>query len=196
VAEDVVVPGEVLGVIEEFTPGSGAYEELGVVYSSVLGSVVRDMGERRVSVRSIKGHPLTPRRGDVVVGMVVDVKRDLAEVDIHQVEGGRRFSNPFKALIHVSMVSTHFIERLTTALWPGDMVRAKVLVAKDPYVLSMRERGLGVILAFCSKCRAPLILRGARLSCPSCGSTEQRRVSTNYMLQAGRVDASLIKALM
>ncbi len=194
--EDIAVPGESLGVIEEFTPGTGVYEELGVVYSSLVGAVIKDMAERRVSVRPLKNTLLLPKKGDIVVGVVTNVKKDLAEVDIYQVEGGKTFTSPFKALMHVSRVSTRYVDKITSVLWPGDIIRAKILVAKDPYILSMKERGLGVLLAFCSKCRAPLILRGNKLTCLMCGSSETRRVSSNYMLHSGRIEARLIKGLL
>ena len=43
---DVVLPGDRLGVIEEFIPGSGTYEEEGVIFSSIQGQINLDMEKR------------------------------------------------------------------------------------------------------------------------------------------------------
>ena len=195
-SSSIATPGDLLGVIEEFTPDVGAYEETGRVYSALVGEVVKDMDERRVSVLSAKQGPLMPRRGDVILGVVTGVRKDVAEVDVYQVEGLRPFTSPFKAVLHVSEVDVRFVDRILNALWPGDVVRAKVIAFKDPYPLSFKERGLGVLLAFCSGCRHPLLLKAGRLTCPACGSQEQRKVSSNYLLRWGRVEAKLIKSLV
>ena len=43
-----VVPGERLGVIEEFTPSSGTYVQEGVIYSKVTGHALLDLPNKRV----------------------------------------------------------------------------------------------------------------------------------------------------
>jgi len=48
-----VLPGERLGVIEEFVPDSGTYVKDGVIHSGVVGQVSFDLLNKRVSV-----HPL------------------------------------------------------------------------------------------------------------------------------------------
>jgi len=46
----LVLPGERLGVIEEFTPDAGTYEKNGVIYSKIVGRALCDLQTRRVSV--------------------------------------------------------------------------------------------------------------------------------------------------
>ncbi|RLF12139.1 MAG: RNA-binding protein [Thermoprotei archaeon] len=192
----LALPGDLLSVIEEFSPGEGVYEERGMVYSSTVGLIVRDMEERRISVLPLKQDPPMPRKGDSVLGVVVGIRKDIAEVDIYQVEGARSFTNPYKATLHVSEVDTRYVERIVNAVWPGDVVKAKVLLLRDPYPLSIKEKGMGVLLAFCTKCRYPLLLKGGRLVCFMCGSHETRKTSSNYMLKWGSVEARLIKNLI
>jgi len=192
----VATPGDYLSVIEEFTPGSGVYEEGGGVYASIVGTVVKDLKERRISIQpSSKRSSLLPRKGDLVLGVVLSVRRDLAEVDIHEAEGLKSFKVPFKGVIHISEVDVKFIDKVASVLWPGDVVKARVVAVKDPYSLTIKERRLGVVLALCSKCRYPLLLKTRRLTCPSCGSEEQRKFSSDYLLRWGRMEARLIKAL-
>ena len=44
----LVVPGERLGVIEEFIPDLGTYEKNGVIYSKIVGRSLLDLQNRRV----------------------------------------------------------------------------------------------------------------------------------------------------
>ena len=50
----LVVPGERLGVIEEFIPDSGTYVKDGVIFSKIVGRELLDLLNKRVSV-----YPLT-----------------------------------------------------------------------------------------------------------------------------------------
>ena len=45
-----VVPGDRLGVIEEFTSGSGTYVEDGIIHSKITGCTLLDMLNKQVSV--------------------------------------------------------------------------------------------------------------------------------------------------
>jgi exosome complex component CSL4 len=59
VLKDVVVPGEEIGVIEEFLPGEGTYVDGNSVRSMMLGTAVLDVSEKRVRVYPlIKRGPL------------------------------------------------------------------------------------------------------------------------------------------
>ena len=46
----LVLPGERLGVIEEFIPDSGTYVKDGVIFSKIVGRSLMDLQNRRVSV--------------------------------------------------------------------------------------------------------------------------------------------------
>lgn len=191
----VATPGDYLSVIEEFTPGLGVYEEGGGVYAAIVGEIVRDLRERKVSIQPLRDTPL-PQKGDLILGVVLSVKRDLAEVDIYEVEGLRSFKAPFKGILHISEVDVKFVDKMISVLWPGDVVRAKVIAAKEPFPLTIKGGKLGIILALCSKCRHPLVLKAGKLTCLSCGSNEQRKLSSDYFLRWGEVEAKLIKSLV
>ena len=45
-----VIPGQPLGVIEEFTPGEGTYVEHGKIYANVSGRTLLDVQNKTVSV--------------------------------------------------------------------------------------------------------------------------------------------------
>lgn len=46
----LVIPGDRLGVIEEFIPNAGTYVRDGVIYSRAVGRALVDLSSRRVSV--------------------------------------------------------------------------------------------------------------------------------------------------
>lgn len=48
--EEIVMPGEKLGIIEQYLPGYGTYDDDGEIKSSVLGSVKIDQKRKVISV--------------------------------------------------------------------------------------------------------------------------------------------------
>ena len=66
----IVLPGEKIGVIEEFLLGEGTYEEEGVIRSQVLGEARLDLERKLAVVRPRTRTPIFPREGSKVVGEV------------------------------------------------------------------------------------------------------------------------------
>ncbi len=50
VEEKIVLPGDLVGTSEEFTPKSGTFESKGSIYASVTGVVKINNKERSISV--------------------------------------------------------------------------------------------------------------------------------------------------
>jgi exosome complex component CSL4 len=65
---NLVLPGERLGVIEEFIPDSGTYVKDGVIYSKIVGRDLMDVLNKRVSVYPLINGAVVPRVGTIVVG--------------------------------------------------------------------------------------------------------------------------------
>jgi exosome complex component CSL4 len=63
-----VVPGDRLGVIEEFTPGPGTYVEDGIIHSEVTGRTLLDMLNKQVSVYPLVQKAAIPQVGNIVTG--------------------------------------------------------------------------------------------------------------------------------
>ena len=70
---DQVTPGEPLGVIEEFVPGHGTYEENGNIYSTIAGTVVVDKDELEISVKQQTRPMYAPQVGDIVLYWQIDL---------------------------------------------------------------------------------------------------------------------------
>lgn len=178
-----VVPGEKIGVIEEFIPDSGTYVDNGVIYSKSVGHILIDSSNRKVIVYPLTRGPYVPHIGSVVVGHVFSTQSAMAFIRIIKV--GKRFlSGFFTGVLHVSDVDVKYVKDISDALKVGDLVRAKVISEVNrTFHLTTRGDSLGVILALCSKCGETLTLKSRRskgLYCGVCGNTETRKIASDY----------------
>lgn len=176
-----VVPGTFLATVEEFMCGEGTYKEGGKIYSSRAGIVLVDVKGKRISVAS-KGGPPELKRGDVVIGVVEETKKQAAMVSVKLLAGSEKsLPYPTDGIIRISSVRRGFVPRLEGELREGDVVRAKVLEVRNGLIhLTLGEPDLGVILAYCSKCRGILQRAKNRLYCRECGNMETRKISSSY----------------
>ena len=181
---DLVLPGDYLGVIEEYFPGEGVKEENGELYAVRAGKVVIDPERMEISVEPVTDTPPLPKVGDVVIGRVIEVKPQAAIVQIIRIEGrenDREIATSKLAGIHISQVDEGYVDNMQNEFRIGDVVRARVISAeKSPIQLSTKGKDFGVIYALCTRCRTPLVRRGDKLVCPKCGHVETRKLSSMY----------------
>lgn len=176
----VVAPGDRLGVIEEFTPGSGTYTEEGTIYSEITGRTLMDMLNKKVSVFPLVRGVGVPKVGSTVVGQVSDVQSRSATLRMIKV-GKRLLSGSFTGILHISDVSPGFVESMFDVCKAGDMMRARVVSDKNRvFHLSTADKNLGVVYAFCSRCGHMLPLKRQRMQCANCGKFERRKVASDY----------------
>ncbi|MGC8848938.1 MAG: exosome complex RNA-binding protein Csl4 [Candidatus Bathyarchaeia archaeon] len=175
-----IVPGEKLGVIEEFIPGAGTYEDNGTIFSTTVGRAEIDPVEKTVKVKSCSKTPLIPKEGDIVSGFVVNVQDKLAIIDIYAI-GDKTLHLPFTAALHIANSSPRYERLMGDICKRGDFIKAKVINVKNRMPqLTTVGREFGVIRAFCSKCGEELTLAGRILICPACGNKEIRKISEEY----------------
>ncbi len=176
----LVLPGERLGVIEEFIPDSGTYVKDGVIYSKVVGRALMDLLSKRVSVYPLIDGATVPKVTSTVVGQVGNAQSDNVLVRIFQV-GPKRLSGVFTGILHVSDVQERYVESMNDVCKPGDIIRTKVISDKNQiYHLSTKEKDLGVLYAFCSRCSNLLELKRHEMQCPRCGNIERRKIALDY----------------
>ncbi len=175
-----VVPGDKLGVIEEFIPDSGTYVEDGAIRSENVGYILMDFANKKVSVYPTARNLNVPRVGSVVVGNSTSVQSSVAVIRMSKV--GRKFiSGHFTGMIHISDVSFTYTESMFDAFKVGDLVRAKVISDKNrTFHLSTKGENLGVIYAFCSQCGGLLVRKDRGLACQTCGYFERRKTASDY----------------
>ena len=184
-SNELVLPGDVLGVIEEYFPGQGAYQDDdGNVRSQIIGIPAFDLKGHVATVRGITSPMAMPKKNDVVLARITDVKSNIASAKIFQVEGKHpRSPYLFSGFLHVSRISTSYVRSIYDAVRIGDVIRAQVLTSTPPYILSIRGKNYGVVLAYCSSCLGPLILRSISLYCPRCKKMEKRKVAFKYYIR-------------
>jgi exosome complex component CSL4 len=175
-----VLPGDKLGVIEEFLPGSGTYQENGVIFSSKIGIVLIDTKAKKISVFPRTEKPFIPQKGDTVMGKIVSVQGKKALVSIAMV-GDKILSSSFTGQIFIRQVTGEYLDTLDDVFKTGDIVKANVIDDKEEvYQLSTIDPKLGVTKAYCSRCGGLLDKFKRNLKCKLCGNVENRKTSTDF----------------
>ena len=175
-----VLPGDKLGVIEQFLSGAGTYEIEGSIYANFTGNARIDLKNKRVTVLPTTRVTLLPREGSTVLASVIHAQEKMATVNIWKIDD-KSIQNPFTAMLHISSSSPRYERSMSDVCKSGDIIRARVIdMANRIPQLTTAGRGLGVIKAFCSRCGAVLELTNRRLQCPSCGNIERRRLAEDY----------------
>lgn len=188
----MVLPGEEVGISEEYIPGEGTYESGGRIYSAVVGELELD---RKDMVARVRGYnpPLELKPGDIVIGNVEDIRSSMVIIDAAMVEGKTRsITGETEGTVHISKVSEGYTQDIKREYHVGDIVRAKVLQVKPSLQLATNARDLGVIKARCTRCRSPLVKRGNELYCENCERAETRKISAEY----DNVQVPIIQGIM
>ena len=79
--EKIVMPGDKLGIVEQYLPGEGTYDDGGDIKSAVLGNVKINQKMKVISVVS-DAKPALLKVGDIVYGQITDLKPQRANVKI------------------------------------------------------------------------------------------------------------------
>jgi exosome complex component CSL4 len=176
----LVLPGDRLGVIEEFIPDSGTYVKDGVIYSKIVGRSLLDLLNKRVSVYPVTSGATVPKVSTVVIGQIGNAQSDNVLVKIFRI-GKKQLSGNFGGILHVSDVSDRYVNLMSDVCKPGDIVRAKVISEKNKvFHLSTNDKGLGILYAFCSRCGNLLEQERYDLKCSKCGNVESRKLAPDY----------------
>jgi exosome complex component CSL4 len=180
----LVLPGERLGVIEEFIPDSGTYVKDSVIYSKIVGRALMDLLNKRVSVYPLINGAVIPKAGTIVTGLVGNAQSDNVLIRIFKV-GSKKISGVFTGILHISDVSDRYITSMNEVCKPGDVIRAKVISEKNQiYHLATQDKDLGVMYGACSRCGTLLNLEKYEMHCPKCGNIEKRKTTMDYGTEA------------
>jgi len=175
-----VVPGQRLGVVEEFDPGRGTVEVDGIVYSSQTGLAAIDSNRHVVTVKTLAGPPVIPDEGSTIIGVVEKVQEKMAIINIVMVDG-KKVPLPFTGMLHISNSSPRFERTMGEVTKPNDIIRAKVIDTSQRIPkLTTVGRDLGVLRAYCSRCGGELMLSGRILRCSLCRNIERRRLAEDF----------------
>ncbi len=178
---DSVLPGKRLGVIEEFLPGEGTFQdEDDVIYANITGIVHIDMKERKISIDATTRKPIYPTRNDIVFGSIQQVTKKSLIVNIFQIEN-QECPVTFSGYLFIKNAAGGYIDQMRDLFAPGDIIIARVQRQTNGLAqLSTVGSRYGVLHASCSRCGEPLHLQGRRLECAECGNSEQRKLAQKY----------------
>ncbi len=170
-----VLPGDEVGIIEEFRGGKGTYVEGGVIRSRVIGSLLINPKTRKAFVYPRVKIPTFPRRGKRVLAEVLEVKKNTAIVNIVEV-GGTPLKTDFLGVLHLPEGWKN-----GDPVAVGDLVRARIANTRNGAIQLLIDRpNLGVVYSFCPKCGEAMRKAGSVLRCPACENVEKRKVAVNY----------------
>ncbi len=175
------LPGDVIGIVEEFKAGKNTFKHGGNVIATTTGTIRENHKNRVISVVPATSTPPTLNVGDILIGKVFRVKDSVILLDIDTKKGaeGRQVLTTDFGEIHVSNISSRYIKDTRREYAQFDIVKAKVI---DPTSmrLSTADDDCGVLKALCSKCLTALDLVDKKLECSSCGNVESRKISSDY----------------
>lgn len=179
-----VVPGEKLGVIEEFVPGKNVYvDENGALRSSHLGRTL--LKDDEVEVTPISSLEFPVQKGDVVLGEVWRSELSRFIIKIVSVWDPRR---ELTSSLRASLLKGMTTNRLVRV---GDLILAKVNpVRYNQISVTLRgDKRLGVVFAKCSNCGDPLKKLGNTLICSSCEDMRlDGKIGSEYGLNPSRAE--------
>ena len=182
--DKIVMPGDKLGIIEQYLPGEGTYDDDGDIKSLVFGNVKINQKMKVISVVS-DAKPALLKVGDVIYGQITDLKPQRANVKIECIkDNARPLALPYMGAIHISQAKKDYLEKLSDAFRIGDIIQAKVVkVTGDNVDLGSTDDDCGVLKAMCTRCRDYMhtTQKADEVQCNSCNKKEKRKVSKNYI---------------
>ncbi|MDR1721991.1 MAG: exosome complex protein Rrp4 [Methanobrevibacter sp.] len=130
--KDLVVPGEILAE-DDYYSGRGTFKDNGKICSSLTGLV--SLRNKKISVIPLKSKYL-PKRGDVVIGKIVDVRFSMWEVGLN---------SPYSGILPASEVFGREKKELSKVFKLGDVLFLRVVDVDEvkKVKLGLKGRGMG-----------------------------------------------------
>lgn len=130
--KDLVIPGQVLAD-DEYYSGRGTFKENGRVCSSLLGRV--SLRNKKIRVVPLKSK-YVPKKGDVVIGKIKDVRFSMWDVDIN---------SPYSGILPAFEVFGREKKELNRVFDVGDVLFLRVVDVDEikKAKLGLKGRGMG-----------------------------------------------------
>ena len=130
--KDLVIPGQILAD-DEYYPGRGTFKEDGKVCSSLIGLV--SLRNKKIRVTPLKSK-YVPKKGDVVIGKINDVRFSMWDVDIN---------SPYSGILPAFEVFGREKKELSRVYDVGDVLFLRVIDVDEvkKAKLGLKGRGLG-----------------------------------------------------
>jgi len=130
--KDLVIPGQILAD-DEYYSGRGTFKENGKVCSSLLGRV--SLRNKKIRVIPLKSK-YVPKKGDVVIGKIKDVRFSMWDVDIN---------SPYSGILPAFEVFGREKKELNKVYDVGDVLFLRVVDVDEikKAKLGLKGRGMG-----------------------------------------------------
>ena len=130
--KNLVIPGQILAD-DEYYPGRGTFKENGKVCSSLIGLV--SLRNKKIRVIPLKSK-YVPKKGDVVIGKINDVRFSMWDVDIN---------SPYSGILPAFEVFGRDKKELNKVYDVGDVLFLRVIDVDEvkKAKLGLKGRGLG-----------------------------------------------------
>jgi exosome complex component CSL4 len=172
-SDNKTIPGDKIGIIEEFESGKNTFEDGHNVRATVIGTVEIDKKSRIVQVQNIRKSGI-PEVDDVVIGTVAAVMSSMIAVSINYVNNIRTKSN-----VECICQTRHF-RRKNIAL-VNDIVVLRITAHKNGTIhASINEPEFGVLFTKCKKCGGTVIPMRDAIKCTECNWIDERKLSNNF----------------
>ena len=130
--KDLVIPGQVLSD-DEYYPGRGTFKENDKICSSLMGHV--SLRNKKIRVVPLKSK-YVPKKGDVVIGKIDDIRFSMWNVDIN---------SPYSGILPASEVFGREKKELEKVFDVGDVLFLRVIDVDEvkKAKLGLKGRGMG-----------------------------------------------------
>lgn len=130
--KDLVIPGQILSD-DEYYSGRGTFKENGKICSSLLGRV--SLRNKKIRVIPLKSK-YVPKKGDVVIGKIKDVRFSMWDVDIN---------SPYSGILPAFEVFGREKKELNKVYDVGDVLFLRVVDVDEikKAKLGLKGRGMG-----------------------------------------------------
>ena len=182
--EKIVLPGDSIASALEYLPSFGTYSDDEDIRASAIGYPELVKEERVARINIVTKIPKMQQRGTYTYGVVSNLNDTKAMIDLASIDSNRfKLVTPGEtAILRVENVRRGFVKSMKNEFRIGDIVKVKITnVSKTGVDLTTDERELGVVKAYCSRCRGEMEkIDNFKVKCKNCGWVENRKISNEY----------------
>jgi len=133
--KEIVVPGDILAQGMDFLPSFGTYRMGDKIFASTVGLVHID--RKVIKLIQLAGNYL-PKKGDVVIGEVIDILMSGWRID---------FGSPYQAVLSLQAGSADYIDKdadLSKYFAIGDLVSTKIVKVTSQKLVDVTMKAPGL----------------------------------------------------
>ncbi|MGC8648816.1 MAG: exosome complex RNA-binding protein Csl4 [Candidatus Micrarchaeia archaeon] len=174
----LVIPGEELGIEEEFLASKNTYVSNGIIRATVFGKVIKK--DNKILVEATRSIDKL-KKNMLIIGKVTDSVGSAVFVKIDDIKIA---NEEYLALTDGKIIIRNKNSREKNVEKPcglGDIVIARITDEEDTYILDIFEHETGVVYSRCHICGRTMSANDGFLECKFCNYKETKKVSPFYM---------------